>query len=151
MMKTSDLAKQYLRPLQLSILFAVLGELIILIVWGVILYPEGSLLQKFLWTIVFCGLGMGSSIGALIDLFIVGKFKGFSAVVLTTLISVIFLGVLCNVLCYRLDMHFDYFGGKDTPTLFLVNGIFLSAGGGALVGWLCFSHRGRLVLEKLNL
>lgn len=143
--------KDYLRPLKLGILFSVLGESLIFLIWGVILYPEGSLLNKFIWTVVICGFGMGSAIGVLIDLFIVGKMRGFFAIFLSMLFSMMLLGMVCNFLCYFLDMHFGYFGGKDTPALFLLNGFFSSALGGILIGWLCFTYSGNEILDKLNI
>lgn len=37
-----------------------LGEAFLLVVWGLILFPEGSLLNKILWTIGFCGILMST-------------------------------------------------------------------------------------------
>lgn len=144
-------SKDYLRPLKLSILFSVFGELLIFLIWGVFLYPEGDLLHKFIWTVVFCGFGMGSAIGALIVLLIVGKMRGFLAILFSMLLSMILLGILCNFLCHSLDMHFGYFGGEDTPALFLFSGFVSSALGGGLVGWLCFTDRGNEVLDKCKM
>lgn len=140
-----------LRPIKLSILFSILGEAVILLVWGMLLYPEGNLLHKFLWTIVFCGLGMGAAIGAIIALFVVGKWTGTYAVILCAELSGIILGLFCNYLCYNLDMHFDYFGGKETPLLFVINGMVMAIIGGAVVGWLCFTERGKRLLSKYKL
>ncbi|MEZ2415000.1 hypothetical protein ACA086_08535 [Muriicola sp. E247] len=144
-------ANEILRPLKLSILFSILGEAVIFVVWGVLLYPEGNLLHKFLWTIVFCGFGMGAAIGSIIALFVVGKWKGVYAVIFCAELSGIVLGLFCNYLCFYLDMHFDYFGGKETPLLFVINGTVIATLGGALVGWLCFTEKGKRVLNKLNM
>lgn len=144
-------AIEVLRPLKLSILFSMLGEAFIFLVWGVLLYPEGNLLHKFLWTVVFCGFGMGAAIGAIIALFVVGKWKGAYAVILCAELSGIVLGLFCNYLCFYLDMHFDYFGGKETPLLFVINGTVMATLGGALVGWLCFTEKGKRILNKYNI
>ncbi|MCB2092109.1 MAG: hypothetical protein KDF58_11715 [Alphaproteobacteria bacterium] len=143
--------KGYLRPLKFAILFSVLGEAVIFLVWGVILYPEGSILHKFLWTIVFCGLGMGSAGGAFISLYVVGRFTGIKALVACGLISGVLLGLFCNYLCFNLDMHFNYFGGASTPGLFIWSGIIMAVAGGMLVGWLCFTKTGNTWLDKLGI
>lgn len=141
----------HLRPIKLAILLSVFGEAIIFLVWGIILYPEGSLINKFLWTIVFCGLGMGSALGAIITFSVVGKFKGTKAIIFCSVLSGIILGVFCNYLCFNLDLHFNYFGGQKTPDLFIWNGIIMSFLGGALLGWLCFTKRGSNLLNKYHL
>lgn len=101
--------------------------------------------------VVFCGLGMGSVTGSTIVLFVVGKFSETTSIVLCSFISLIFLGLFCNLLYLRLDMHFNYFGSGETPVLFIVNGMSMSAIGGWLVGWLSFSSQGRSIATKLGL
>lgn len=140
------------RALWLSIALSVFGELIILIVWGVILYPSGELATKFLWTVVFCGLGMGSVFGALLVLFVVDRLHGRAAVAASASLSALVLGVGCNVLCFQLDAHyFHSFGGAESPALFIGNGVVVSVLGGALVGWLVFSDRGASLLARYGL
>lgn len=69
----------------------------------------------------------------------------------TSAISITILGVLCNWLCYRLDAHyFHYFGGAESPTLFIANGIVMSAVGGLLIGWLLFVPQGQRPLTTLG-
>ncbi len=129
-----------------------IGELIILIVWGVFLYPTGELVTKFLWTVVFCGLGMGSAVGALLVLFVVGRVHGRAAVVASMLLSALVLGVGCNLLCFQLDAHyFHFFGATASPALFIGNGVVMSLLGGALVGWLVFTERGASHLTRYGL
>lgn len=147
----SDSRKEYLRPIKLAIFFSVLAEAIIFVVWGLILYPEGNLLHKFLWTIVFCGLGMGATTGAFISLFVVGRWNGVKAILATAAISTVLLGFLCNLLCYKLDMHFDYFGGPETPELFIWNGLVMAFIAGALVGYLLFTNAGKNILDKIGI
>ena len=131
-----------LRPIKLSILFSVAGEFVIFVVWGMILFPYGSWLHKLLWTLLFCGVGMGSAIGAVVAIFIVGRLRGAAAIAATTVASVALLGVACNLLCLALDEHFHYFGGESHGEMFIWNGIVMAALGGLLVGWLCFTERG---------
>jgi cytosine/uracil/thiamine/allantoin permease len=117
----------------------------------VIFYPEGNLLHKFLWTIVFCGFGMGAGGGALIVLLVSGRLWGRSAIIASAFISFVLLGLFCNFLCFNLDMHFNFFGAHDTPALFVWNGIIMSILGGTLIGWLCFTKKGNAILERNNL
>tara|TARA_R110001592_G_scaffold64751_10_gene198926 strand:+ start:1200 stop:1661 length:462 start_codon:yes stop_codon:yes gene_type:complete len=140
--------KQLLRPIKLGILFSVLGEAVIFLVWGVFLYPEGNIIHKFLWTIVLCGLGMGATVGSVISWWVEGKYWGQPAIVACGLISFVILGLFCNLLCFQLDMNFIYFGGAGAPVLFIANGMVASAFGGALIGWLNFTYRGIKILEK---
>ena len=130
--------RSFARPLKLAILFSVLGEAVILVVWGFYLFPEGS------WfNIVYCGLGMGGAFGSVVALGLLGRVDGWRAVVLSALLSTVMLGLLCNTLCLRLDMTFGYFGAQGAGLLFMVNGIVMSAIGGAVLGWMTFTDRGR--------
>jgi hypothetical protein len=138
------------RPVKLGIIFSVTAELIIFVFYGLILFPEGNLLYKFLWTIAFCGIGMGATVGALIQLFVIGRFTGSKAILACSIISVGVLGIACNILCLNLDSHYHYFGGADNPILFIAGGVILSAIGGGLAGWLIFSAKGDTILRNLK-
>lgn len=145
----SDHRARYLRPIKLSIFFAVLGEAALFVVFGLILYPEGNIVNKLLWTVVFCGLGMGGAGGAMIVIFVVDRITGMKAILSTTLISVIMVGVACNYLCLTLDQTFRYFGGAENSALFISSSVIMSALGGAVIGWLCFTDRGRTYGRQL--
>ena len=116
-----------------------------------LLYPEGSLLSKFLWTVLFCGVGMGSAMGTIISLGVVGRLNGSQAILACTLISTVTLGFACNFLCFNLDQHFHYFGGQDNPQFFIINGIIMAAIGGVLSGWLLFTPSGSRVLDRVGI
>ena len=135
--------RRFARPLKTALLFSILGEATIFVVWGLILFPDGSVFYKFMWTIVFCGLGMGGAFGAVVALGLLDRMSGWPAVLVTGLISSIMLGIFCNTLCLRLDMIFGFFGAQGSGGLFLVNDIAMAAVGGLLVGWLTFTERGR--------
>ena len=105
--------RSFARPLKLAILFSVLGEAVILLVWGFYLFPEGSWFNKFMWTIVYCGLGMGGAFGSVVALGLLDRVDGWPAVVLSALLSTVMLGLFCNTLCLRLDMTFGYFGAQS--------------------------------------
>jgi hypothetical protein len=143
--------KTFIRPLVVSIRITELGELLLLILYGVILFPEGSLIHKILWTLVFCGIGIGATLGACINILIVGRFNGVKAILLTTVASLIVLAIACNLLCLNLDRHFHYFGGTSNPFLFSLDGVFGSIIGGIVVGALLFTQKGNRHLEGLGI
>lgn len=147
----TQVAKEYTRPLIVGLALATFGELLLFIVFGVILYPEGDLFSKFLWTVVFCGIGMGSAFGVAIDLMVVNRFKGAMAILYCTILSSGFLGIGCNVLCFKLDQEFQYFGGQHNPTLFIINGLIMATLGGFIGGWLLFTDQGKKILQKVGL
>ena len=107
--------KRYRRPLVLAIAGSVFSEAVNFVVWALILYPQGSLLaKKLLWTIVLCGLGTGSVVGAAIVLFVVDRLEGAAAIAATSLLSATLLGGGCDVLCYQLDSHASTTSGERT-------------------------------------
>lgn len=142
---------RYIRPIKLATAFTLLAELCLLLYYGIYLSNEGSLLYKILWTLGFCGLGMGLSIGALIDLFIVDRMRTKAAIWMTTACSTLALGVGCNALCMVLDRHFRYFGGADNPYLHFLPSFVASVPVGWLLGWLLFAPRGRRLLDRVGL
>ena len=145
-----DQRQQYLRPLWLSIAFSVFAEFLLFLIFGIFLYPAGNLLNKFLWTVVFCGVGMGSVVGAMLNLFVVDRLEGMKAVLATTALSAIILGIACDLLCLSLDQHFQYFGGTENAGLFLGGGMLMAALGGAILGSLLFTSKGQRLLTRLG-
>lgn len=146
-----DIVSQYKRPLIVGLAMTTFGELGIFLIFGVLLYPQGDLLSKFIWTVLFCGVGMGSAFGTLVDLFVVGRLKGVSAIIACTVISALILGVGCNFLCFKLDQHFHYFGGQHSPILFVLNGIVMAIIGALLSGWLLFTDSGSKLLTRTGI
>lgn len=130
---------------------SVLGELAIFIIYGVILFPEGNLLHKFFWTVVFCGIGMGSTAGGLVCLIVLGRWDGWKAILATTVITTLVLGVACDYLSFSLDQHFHYFGAQENPAAFWGFGLTGAALGGLAIGWLIFSNRGRRIPDGVGL
>lgn len=145
-----SIRREYLRPLWLGIVFAMAGELVIFLVFGLLLNGPGSWVTKLVWTVGFCGIGMGSTVGAFVDLLIVGRLWGARAIVATCALSTGILGVACNVLCWRLDLGLHYFGGAEHPAIFLVSGIVASAFAGAVLGALLFTHAGNGWLDRYS-
>ena len=143
--------KEYLRPLWLGILFAVSGELFIFVVFGLLLNGSENWATKLVWTVGFCGIGMGSTVGAFVDLLIVGRWSGARAVAATCALSTAILGIACNLLCWRLDLGLHYFGGAEHPAIFVGSGIAASVAGGLAFGWLLFTDSGRGWLDRHGL
>jgi len=141
--------KRYLRPLYVSIALAAIGELAILLVWGVWLFPEGSLWGKFAW-IAVCSIGMGSVVGALVDLAIVDRLQDRAAMGATLGLTVLVIGVGCNYLCWSLDHYYTWWGGVADPALFLGGGFVGSLVLGWLGAYLLFSRRGPVLLERFG-
>ncbi len=147
---TDSARTRYVRPIKVATAFTLLAELALLLYYGVYLSDEGPLLNKVLWTLGFCGLGMGLSMGALIDLIIVDRFEAAAAIIGTAIISTLGLGVACNALCMVLDRHYRYFGGVEDPYLHFLPSFAGSIVAGWVVGWLLFSARGRRILDGLG-
>lgn len=137
-----------LRPMKVAIALSVSGELLLLVVFGMILFPGGNLLTQLLWTVVFCGIGMGSVYGAALTLSGVDRLDPVRALAASTVLSVAILGVACDGLCYRLAHHFGVFGARGHGTAFLACGVLLSIANGIAVGFLCFTPRGIRLLEE---
>lgn len=142
--------QRYLRPLKVGIAMSMLAEFGIFIVFGVLLSSSGQLIHKFIWTVILCGIGMGTAIAAFITFFVNDCWQGWRAIVATATASVFLLGVLCNLLCLSLDMDLDHFGGRSNPGLFVFSGVLMAALGGVLMGWLLFTDRGARVLDRLR-
>lgn len=146
-----DARKLYIRPLIISLFFSVVGEFLLLVIYGIILFPDGNMMYKVLWTLGFCGVGMGATLGAGINLFIVGRYSGTRAIFLTVLLAFLIMGVACDFLCLNLDLHFNYFGAKTNPLLFSAGGVLGSLIAGSGIGGLLFSETGRSLLERIGL
>ena len=150
-MKEISSRTKYIRPIIVSVALSVIGEFGLFVSFGLILFPEGSWLLKLLWTVVFCGLGMGAVLGGFINLFIIDRFDGKKAIWLCTVASLVIIGTLCDLLCYYLDLEFNYFGGGSNGFLFHASSWLLAALGGYLAGWLLFSDRGNSMLKRMKI
>lgn len=146
-----DARNTYIRPLKVSLGFSVIGEFLFLIIYGIILFPNGNLIFKVLWALIFCGIGMGATLGAGINLYIVGRHTGHKAIWLTSLLSFLILGVACDLLCLNLDLRFNYFGAQTSSLLFAAGGIFGSLIAGVGIGGLLFSKTGQSIMEQIGI
>ena len=137
---------EFVQPIVVATALTFGGEMLILLVWGVWLFPGGGLLPKFVWTAT-CGIAMGATIGALTILFVAGRLWGRTAALVAAGLS---FGVLsfCTILCYRLDLALDLFGARPAPTFFVAGGLIPALLGSGLYGWLLHSQTGSSLLAR---
>ena len=146
---TEDPRKMYTRPLIVSLAVCIFGELFLFIIYGIVLFPQGNLLYKALWTVI-CGIGMGAMVGVFVNLFIIDKYIGIKAITLTILLTLVTLGIICNRLCFELDLHFHYFGAETNPLLFFMGSIAGSIVAGLVIALLLFSEKGDIILHRFG-
>ena len=117
----------------------ILAEMFYLVVWGVLLFPGGSLMAKIVWTAV-CGIAMGAVIGSATLAFVEGHRTGATAWLAAASIMAA-VGSACAVLCGQIDRTFDYFGGPENWRLFIWSGIIPAILGGPVYGWLLYFRK----------
>ena len=138
-----------IRPLKVTILMTLIAELGLFVVFGLLLFPQGNLLYKLIWTGLYCGIGMGAATGALIVLIVVERFEGMKALLAGFFTATLSL-LACNLLCLTIDQHYNFFGGREAPHLFLWNGIAMIVPGSALLSWLLFTDQGNAILDRFK-
>lgn len=117
----------------------VLAEFFYFTVWGLWFFPDGNLVSKATWTLI-CGVAMGITIGAGTLLLVEGNSVERRAILLaSTIMSVV--GIGCAILCSQIDQHFNYFGGREHPLMFILSGTVPALAGGILYGWLLYSSQ----------
>lgn len=139
----------YIPPFLLFWLSYLFIEAISLAVGIFIMTGTRDLLYKVMWTLVFCPLGMGGTMGGLINSFIVDHYYRNKVVHFTASLALLVLNT-CNYLCYNLDRHFGWFGASDHPiwfhwrypTLWVI---------GYMNGLLLFTDEGQAGLARMKL
>ncbi|KAK2776674.1 transmembrane protein [Colletotrichum kahawae] len=104
----------YLRPFLLFYINSFIFEVIMVIVSIIFFSGWRDMLPKFMWTIVFCPLGMGGAMGGLINAFIVDRIYGSRAVHLAAIMSVLVLGA-CKIYAIIWILFLD---GSERRTTF---------------------------------
>ncbi|CAF0780307.1 unnamed protein product [Adineta steineri] len=140
----------YLRPMKLFIGSSIGAELIFLFISICFFSGFKDIFYKILWTLFFCGIGMGSTMGTLINIFITDRYFNSKAIFGTLILGLIVFGT-CNVLCFRLDHHFDYYGAIKYPVFFLSKGFVAGLLGSLINGYLLFNANGQKLLIKIGL
>ena len=54
---TEETRKMLIRPLIIGLVFSVIGELLLLVIYGIILFPDGNMMYKVLWPLDFAASG----------------------------------------------------------------------------------------------
>lgn len=125
--------------------FALIGvaEIFYFFFWGVYLFPGGSLAAKVVWA-ASCGIAMVSVIGAATLLLVEGRTSGRAATLAGAAI-VTTVGSYCAWLCSRVDAKFEYFGGPENGTIFILSGVIPAIAGGLLYGWWLYGREQGIV------
>jgi hypothetical protein len=139
----------YLRPMKLFIASSIGAELFFLLISITFFSGFKDIFYKILWTLFFCGIGMGSTMGTLINLFITDQYFNNKAIFGSLILGLIVFGT-CNILCFRLDHHFDYYGAIKYPIFFLSKGFLAGILGSLMNGYLLFSANGQKLLIKMG-
>lgn len=141
--------QEFVRPIVLAIFFTLAGEILIFLLWGVVLFPAGTLWRKLAWTMV-CGLAMGATIGALVNVFVTGRQSGRPAGIAA---GALYFGVLslCVLICYEIDHAIGFFGAHEEPLLFILGGLVPAAITAVAYGWLLHAENGRAILSRCGL
>ncbi|KNG94570.1 hypothetical protein [Pseudaestuariivita atlantica] len=135
-----DAHRRVATVLGLAILLTTAAELFYLVVWGMVLFPDGSLPGKLAWTLT-CGLAMGSVMGAM-TLILAEPRQSRAAAFWIAAGTVALVGSYCAWLCSRIDARFDYFGGPEHGALFVASGVIPAVIGGLLYAWLLYGRSG---------
>ncbi len=122
--------------LGIAVGMTLLAEVIYFILWGLVLFPGGSVFNKVVWTFT-CGIGMGAVIGALVLVFVEGTASGRPAIFKAAL-TMFGVGAYCTVLCSGIDASVNYFGGAENTALFVTGSIIPAALGGLFFGWVLY-------------
>ena len=138
-----------IRPIVVAVALMMAGEAVYLIVFGVVLFPDGPFAGKLIWTFT-CGIAMGSVAAALTIALVIGRMTARAAL-LASAAAFAAVGVYCSFLCLGIDAKFNYFGGPQHRDLFVYAGIIPSLAGGLLYGWLLFSESGRALVRRFGI
>lgn len=139
----------YLRPMKLYIVSSMAGEFIFLLISICFFSGFKEIFYKIMWTLFFCGVGMGSTMGTLTNIFITDQYFNHKAVFGSLILGLLVFGT-CNVLCFRLDHHFDYYGAITNPVFFLSKGFLAGILGSLWNGYLLFTASGQKLLLKMG-
>ena len=147
---TQKRRQYYLRPMKLFILSSMGAEFMFLLISIFFFSGFKDIFYKIMWTLFFCGIGMGSTMGTLVNMFITDQYFNSKAIFGTTLLGLLVFGT-CNILCFRLDHHFDYYGSFNYPVFFLSKGFAAGILGSLFNAYLLFSPNGQKLLIKMGL
>lgn len=140
----------YLRPMKLYIGSSIGAEFLFLLISIFVFSGFRDIFYKIMWTLFFCGVGMGSTMGTLTNIFLTDQYFNYKGIFGSLILGFIVFGT-CNVLCFRLDHHFDYYGAIKYPVFFLSKGFVAGILGSLFNGYLLFHPNGQKLLIKMGL
>ena len=138
-LERADYRTNLLRPLYYASGLTIFAEVIYFIVWGILIFPDGNLLSKFAWALT-CGVAMGAVIGVATIILVTEELSVTASIAIAAL-AMATIGSYCGFLCSRIDAHFNYFGGQENTTLFILSGVVPAIIGGGLYGWLLYGRK----------
>lgn len=142
--------REFVPPIVIAVAFTMIGEMMILLFWGILMFPSGSLGPAFAWTFT-CGLAMGATIGALINVIVTGRLEALAAAIWSGVIYFIVLAA-CTGLCFRIDLAVgSRFGAEEAPALFILGGLIPALVTTPLYGWLLHSDTGRRMTGRCSI
>ncbi len=141
--------RQVVRPVAVAIAFTLAGEVLIFLIWGISLFPVGAIWRKLIWTTT-CGVAMGASIGAFVNVFVTGQLRPPKAPIAA---AAIYFSVLafCVALCYQIDLSIGFFGAREAPWLFILGGLIPALVTSYAYAWLLYSNSGQAILTRVGL
>ena len=145
-MSEEKLIQQYQYALAIPLIFSILLELTYWLVWGIMWFP-GHIWEKLLWALS-CGLGMGSVVGVISCMFIVGKLSNTKAI-FGSFALVVLVGSFCTINCFLMDRQANLWGAVTNPNLFLISGFVGTLIGAILYSWLVFTPAGNQFIARL--
>ena len=125
--------RDFVRPIVAAITLTLVGELLIFFVWGTLLFPSGNIWHKLGWTLT-CGVAMGATIGALVNVVVTGRLNRLTAAACAGAIYFVTLAI-CVYICFQIDLSTGYFGASEAPVLFVLGGLGPAALTGIVYGW----------------
>jgi hypothetical protein len=139
----------YIRPLAVAAIFIFSGQAIGFVVWELILYPDGRLLPKIVWTAVD-SVAMTLAVGLLVGFVVKKHHRGRVAGMLSSLCYAI-VAIAGILICFQLDSELNVFEAEKDARLYIafaLSGALLSA---PFYGWLLHGRNGQALLKRVGL
>lgn len=139
----------YIRPLALAAVFTVPGEAMLFVFWGMVLYPDGDMVAKLLWTAA-SGVGTAVAIGLMVGFIVGGRYEGTIAGIISSFCYATVL-VAAILISYEVDVALDVFGVRRDPMGFVLTGVVPTFLTTPLYGWLLHGKAGKALLSRIGL
>lgn len=139
----------YIRPFALAAIFTVVGETMMFVLWGMVLYSEGDVLARLLWAVVDA-FAMSAVIGLMVGFIVGGRYNGAVAGVISSFCyaTVLVAGIL---ICFELDIVLGLFGIRNNPKLYIITVLLATLLSTPLYGWLLHSDKGKALFSRIGL